>query len=193
MMNSISSIHQRLGQDGEREAERMLPIRDICINMNKWFIRHNFQGHDPYQLTHRIQWWWAKYAPWPRFLLSFLRPLVIPKALGLIIRGNVSMFRSTHDKSYLEQNDELIKILMKHRYADYTGLAWGWPFKWTSGLGLNYPKGLPLAVVTAEIGHAFLDYYEVTCNPDILKLCSAVALALTDEIGFTRVEPDMTC
>ena len=167
-------------------------IKDVCNNLYHWFIDQEYAGYDPYQLN-RFRRSVSKRIPKGRVSLLFLKKLTIPKALGLIIRGNASLYRATGNSQYLSQNETIIQILLREKYDGYEYPAWGWPFSWTSGLGFKYPCGYPLSVVTAEIGHAFLDHYQIRPDPALKAICVGIADALTHEIGFEEFDDEKCC
>ncbi|MBC8466045.1 hypothetical protein H8D57_03370 [bacterium] len=171
----------------------MYSIEEICNNLSCWFEEQEYIGYDPYQLN-RYRWIIAKRLQKPKLATLFLQKLIIPKALGLIIRGNVNLYLRSKKPDVLSQNEKIIRILLNNSYnSGYQNSAWGWPFSWTSGFGLIYPEGYPLSVVTAEIGHAFLDHYEVKPSEELKAICGKVADALINEIGFTKINNEEIC
>lgn len=147
-------------------------------------------GYDPYFLEFlgKFKQLYYRYFPYPMLVFYFLKRRIIPKALGLIIRGNVSMYKVLNDVSFLEKNDKLIQILIEHSQGTAEKyLCWGWPFSWKSGLGPTFPKDYPIAIVTSEIGHSFLDQYEANKKASLLRACKIIADFLIKENGYARL------
>ena len=161
-------------------------LKEICMNLHKWFIEAQYKGHDPYLVEKffgKYTYYYYKYSPFPKFMFFLIKKITIPKAIGLIIRGNVSLYKSTRDTSFLEENKKLIEILLDYKYDKFKNPSWGWPFEWHGG-GIVYPKDYPIAVVSAEIGHAFLDHYECVQDKALLKTCQGIAKFLIEENGY---------
>jgi hypothetical protein len=131
-----------------------------------------------------------RYNPFPKFMFYFIKKITIPKALGLIIRGNVSLYKSTNETSYLEENKKIIQILIDYKHKDFKYPCCGWPFEWRGG-GLKYPKDYPIAVVSSEIGHAFLDQYECTQDKSLLEICKGIGNFLIKENGYKEVKDNI--
>ncbi len=172
-------------------------LKTICENLRAWFKKENYRGIDPYFLDEKV----FKLGRFKAIkkLRSILKPLhsrvskiffkgfkgrVIPKAIGLIIRGNISLYKTTKNKEYLEENKKLIDLLIKNRNKKFKHHCWGWPFEW--GSKPRYPKDYPLAIVTAEIGHALMDHYEITKEKSLLKICEDIADFFIKENGYTE-------
>ena len=151
-------------------------------NMFQWFIDENYLGHDPYQLDQKVFGMFKKHPflkkirivlkPFhsliPTTLFKNIKPILHPKALGLIISGNTMLFKKTKDKKYLNENKHILKLLLQIRNKEYNHSCWGHPFEW--GDKPRYKINEPLICVTAPVGLWLLDYYEVSKNPDDLKL-----------------------
>lgn len=164
-----------------------ISLTDFASNLLQWFRTNGYVGYDPYQLN-GIRRLMAKYGC-SKSATFGLKKLFIPKAIGLIIRGNICRYNNTRDKSLIPENEKLIQSLIDNRFSSYQNPAWGWPFVW----GLPYPKDYPLSVVTAEIGHAFLDHYEISPSPELKATCEKIAKALIDEIGFGQINDEQIC
>lgn len=168
---------------------------EICENLRRWFQRHEYRGVDPYQLDDKV----FKYQriPFIRQIRSFLRPLhavippqifsrlppiLIPKALGLIISGNSLLYRVQSKTEYIEENYTLLELLEETRSPGYRHRCWGLPFEW--GSNPRYPPHLPFAIVTSIIGHSLLDFYEVTKDDRIIEIAKDSARYLILENGY---------
>ena len=187
----------------------MIGIEKFTQNLARWLRKNNYVGYDPYQLQSMKLWPILNILSSPKlpkiFLSKFFVPpvfdlairqnkkLLIPKALGLTIRGNISMFKKTKKKALLSQNENLIQTLMDNRYPSYNNPSWGVPFSWKSSFGWLYPEGYPAAIVAAEVGHAFLDHYEIQPSRELKATCCGIAEALINETGFTQINGQQVC
>jgi len=171
-------------------------LLEIAGSLRNWFKNNNYKGIDPYFLDER-GFRLSSQLPFLRVIRQILKPLhthiskkaflsfsprIIPKALGLIISGNSSLYKVSPMQDYLDENDLLMKLLKDNRNKDFQNYAWGWPFEW--GKDVRYPFNYPLAIVTSEIGHAILNFYE--CKPDerLLAVLDKIAKFLLLENGY---------
>lgn len=183
-------------EDGSKvkKDDNLLDIGRMCLNLHAWFNKEDFKGYDPYLLEKFFGSWrglYYRYFPFPKLMFYLMKRITIPKALGLIIRGNVSLYKANGDTSFLDENNRLIQILMGNTHKDFRYPCWGWPFKWRS-LDLSFPKDYPIAVVTSEIGHAILDQYECTRDKALLEICEGVGDFLIKENGYMKYD-DSIC
>jgi hypothetical protein len=187
----------------------MSDILEIVSNLAVWFKNNDYVGYDPYQLIGSKVWPFLKSSTslnakkckiWQypvenifNLTIHTQKKILVPKSLALIIRSNVSLYKISKDQSLLDLNNQLIQRLIKTKYSDYKNYAWGVPFSWKSGLGQIYPPEYPALIVTAEIGHAILDQYEVQPSKELLIICESIASALIDEIGYTHIDNNKLC
>lgn len=167
---------------------------EICQNLRRWFQRREYRGVDPFQLDDRV----FKYQKVPliRQIRSFLRPLhvlippqifsrlppiLIPKALGLIISGNSHLYKVQGKADYIEESYTLLELLEETRSLGYRHRCWGLPFEW--GSQPRYPPNTPAACVTSPIGHSILDLYEVTEDHSLIDWFDDIAAFLMEENG----------
>lgn len=169
----------------------------ICENLRTWFRRNDYQGLDPYlvdEIVFRYQSFplmgsiralLKPFHPFiPKTIFSMSRPTYVPKALGLIIAGNSSLFRCTdkHEMEYVEESERLIDTLMNIRSEGFDHICWGVPFEW--GNRPRYPKNYPMAIVTSQIGLALLDFHQIKPTERTLDICADIARFLTEDNGF---------
>lgn len=168
----------------------------VCESLNRWFQRQNYKGIDPFLLDQmifksgsnfvkKIRFLLKPLHPFiPRRLFSISRPIIIPKALGLIIDGNSSLYSIRPQEKYLKENYKLMNMLLENRSPNFKYVCWGWPFEW--GGKIRYPRNFPLVCVTTPIGHALLNFYEITRDKYILGIVEEIAKFLLLENGYER-------
>jgi len=175
----------------------------ICENLRRWFREKEYKGIDPYQLDEKV-FSQGKALPFLRYLREALKPLHsfvprlvfarfdpihLPKALGLIMGGNCSLYRVRAKREYMDENYELLRILERIRSPGLEHTCWGWPFEW--GQYPRYPKDLPLPCVTSPIAHALLDFYCITNDDKVLGVAEDVARFLMYENGFREFQDSL--
>lgn len=170
----------------------------LCEDLRGWFQRNNYQGSDPYFVDEKV----FRYQGFPliRHIRSLMKPLhpfipqgvfsalskptYIPKALGLIIAGNASLYRCAggDNNGYIEECEKLTGILELVKSDGFEHSCWGVPFEW--GSNPRYPKNHPMAIATAQIGLALLDFYRICPTQRVLDLCSGIAHFFIEENGY---------
>jgi len=180
--------------------KRTADLLEITENLRNWFKSNGYKGIDPYfldekgfKLSSKIpiikvtrQLLKPLHSHINKKLFSSFSPRIIPKALGLIISGNSSLYKVNPMQEYLDENDFLIKLLVDNRNRNFQNYAWGWPFEW--GKDVRYPFNYPLAIVTSEIGHAILNYYECKLDEKLLTFSDRIAKFLLFENGYAEKE-----
>jgi hypothetical protein len=175
--------------------------------MRKWFRDRDYAGIDPYLLDEkafsarqlpvigplvgRVRRILKPFHSWiPEGVFSRLSPVVIPKALGLIMSGNAFLYRLDPKPDYLEENRHLLNLLLEHRSPGFEHLCWGQPFAW--GSSPRYPPHTPAVPATSPIAHGILDYYQVSDDEKALAMLDDVARYLILENGY-EVFDDSLC
>ncbi len=181
----------------------MSDLLSICENLRLWFGKNQYKGIDPYQLDEKV-FGYGKGLPIlkyirkalkpfhshiPRAIFARLGPIYLPKALGLIIGGNCSLYRVRAKRDYVDENYQLLGVLKKKTSQGFKHTCWGWPFEW--GQDPRYPKDLPLPCVTSPIGHALLDFHSITKDDEVLNTAEDVARFLMQENGFKEFEDSL--
>lgn len=176
---------------GERSAM-------ICADMREWFRKQNYAGIDPYLLDERvfaarrypiigpalglIRRVLKPFHPWiPKQVFSTLSPVVIPKAVGLILSGNSFVYQLAPQPDILNENHDLLDWLLAHRSPGFSHLCWGQPFAW--GSNPRYLPNTPAVCATSPIAHGILDHYQVSNDEKALEMLQAVADYLMFENG----------
>ena len=168
---------------------------EICKNISRWFEAREYRGNDPYQIDEKF--FKFKHIPFISILRSVLKPfhsivpnwvfesqkpILIPKALGLILSGNCDMHRYHSDGRYLKDNEILINLLENSRNHTFKHSCWGWPFEW--GGAVRYKQNAPLVCVTCPIGHGILDHFNLFADNACLELSVDIGKYLMIENGW---------
>jgi len=178
---------------------------EVCKNLNIWFEKNDFKGHDPYQLDQKASSF-IKKIPALKYVRKALKPLHVfiptssftklpkifhPKALGLIIGGNAQLYSITNDSKYIEQSYVLIDILNQLRNTDYKYHAWGSPFEW--GSNPRYPVNTPAVCLISPIANCILDFYEINKDETVLELCESISKHIIEENGYLEIDDNTYC
>ena len=168
----------------------------LSQNLNKWFISHNYKGIDPYQIDEKyfkkihiipgIKIFRKILKPFhsliPQKLFTNMEQIYLPKALGLIIGGNSSLYQFTNDTKLLNQNYDIIKILKNIRCNGYNEFAWGLPFEW--GVAPRYSANSPFAIIQAIIANNLIDFYKIVKNAEVLIIIKSIMEYFLNENGY---------
>lgn len=106
---------------------------NMSINMYNWFKNCHYKGVDPYLLDEKF----LKFKFFNKFryllkplhsfipkkLFSNLKRIYFPKALGLIIAGNSSLYKITSQRKFLNENYVLLDLLKETRSKGYKHFA----------------------------------------------------------------------
>lgn len=183
-----------------------MDIDNIISSLKHYAESCSFKGWDPYDALNspivRLLSFNNKYArmAWIQFLrhspLNIRKTLCIPKeynpkGLGIFLSGYVKYFKLTNDQKDLDIIKFLIDKLAELQSKNYSGSCWGYNFNWQSKVTF-VPKYSPTIVNTAFIGHALLDYYELSKDNKILLMVLSSAKFILKDLNRKR-EGDLIC
>jgi hypothetical protein len=161
--------------------------------LDRWISDHGWAGYDPYDI--RGQDWYValfgtqnalfrrvrgalallEYRMPPLGLRRVLRirKEINAKGMGLFASAYLTQGVATGDPAHYQKAEETLAWLADNQSRGYPGVSWGYPFHWQSRVFL--PRGTPSSVVTATVGDAWLQHYEVTQSPRSLALLEGIA------------------
>ena len=122
-----------------------------------------------------------KRSPWNFRHITRVPKADNPKALALFISALLNLYAVTHDKTYLQDIEELVERLIRYANYDYGGMGWGYNFPWQAR-AFYVPAYKPNMIVSVFTGHAFLDLYEYFKNPQYLDYVKQIALFLKSSL-----------
>lgn len=108
-----------------------------------------------------------------------------PKALGLVLKSLVHLYRLAPDQILLDQMDRIVNMLVGLRSPGFTPYCWGYPFEWISAR-TRLPAFSPNIVVTATVGKALADYYQLTHHPECLSLLKSIPDFILEHLPHSR-------
>ncbi|MFC1524205.1 hypothetical protein ACFL6N_05375 [Thermodesulfobacteriota bacterium] len=189
----------------ELERERLDQILDAVFG---WSKQQQFLGHNKHDGLNspllRAGLGWAK---WPRIVAIQsvmrapvnIRPLLLvpktrnPKGLALYTLGLLDRYKTSHDKKYLTEAENLLELLLISRSpGTWSGLCWGYPYPWQD-LGFFAPPHTPNAVVTCFVCEAFLAAYELTGNKQYLDVVLSAADFFLNDLTILEDSPETLC
>jgi rhamnogalacturonyl hydrolase YesR len=153
-------------------------VRDSFIQLAEYCKREAFKGYDPYdglnsnlfQVIPFIRDNRLARLAWIQLFKRLpinLRPIVgirkdyNPKALGLFLSGYCNLYKKTPNREYLDMIHSFSDKLLETMNTKYSGACWGYNFDWQAK-AFYQPRNTPTVVVTAYVGSALLDAYEIT-------------------------------
>lgn len=159
-------------------------IHEIINDLFTTIKKNGYKGIDPYDCLNssffnNITNKWIKIVATQQFLYSPLnfrkffgiRPSINPKAMGLLLSSLCLLKKKNlafHFYDLDAEADYIYHWLHNNANTNYSGLCWGYNFPWQD-LHKYIPAHEPSIVCTSYIGHAFLDYYEITKNKKITE------------------------
>ncbi|KAA3657404.1 MAG: delta-aminolevulinic acid dehydratase, partial [Calditrichaeota bacterium] len=135
---------------------------------------------------------------WIQFFKKFpinLRPLFLiakginPKAMGLFLSGYSSLYKIHKDNHDLEKAQFITNWLIKNQAPGYSGACWGYNFDWQNR-AFFIPKNTPTIVGSAFIGHALLDFYEITGEQGPLATAQSITEFMRHDFFLSQMEND---
>lgn len=148
----------------------------------EWISDNGFLGWDPYDIKGSRFFVWVQNKSTKIFrvlsLIERCAPVMTRKILGvnkqvnakamaLLALSYINLYKRNQYDEYLKKYKECIHWLVNHNHVnDSECLGWGYPFDWQSLIFI--PRETPLCVPTVLVGHAMLDYYELS-NEDMTK------------------------
>ncbi|HEX73081.1 MAG TPA: hypothetical protein ENN65_07175 [Candidatus Hydrogenedentes bacterium] len=179
--------------------------QEWASELEQWIRRHGLRGYDPFdvkqhpllramqgrRLTRRAST--ALCDLFPTLIRRALRiaPTENPKAHALAALGRLRLFQVTGDSEFLDLARGHLQWLREHACPDQPGLCWGYPFA-VRGKGVEIPAGMPVAVVGAIAGEAYLLAHEITDETDHLDAAQSIAKCFLDVLP-QMPQSDGTC
>jgi len=172
-------------------------ISQIIDKLKAYCESEDFKGYDPYDGLNsrvfqaipfisksrlmRLVWIQAfKRSPLNIRSLAGVRKDFNAKALGLFLSGYCNLFNENPMPEYKAKIIFLSQKLMELSNNEWSGACWGYNFDWQSK-AFFLPKNTPTVVVTAFIGNALLNAFEITSDEKLLKTArSACDFVLKD-------------
>lgn len=177
-----------------------------ALRLEEWLDRNGLAGYDPYD----VKGTWLGVAlqrlgarggalRMPRRALAQLddvAPRMLRRALriepkenaharGLVARAQAYLLDVTGDPRHGTAADEMIEWLVAHPSTGYSGLSWGYPFTWQTGVLV--PAGTPSGFVSVVAGDALLARFEQTEDERLLDAASRVAQFLVEGLNVTTI------
>ena len=105
--------------------------------------------------------------------LLLIKRGVNPKALALFLEGYAKLYKADPQELYKERMQKLVKMLDSVRSPGVSGAAWGYNFPWQNRFQC-LPRYTPTIVNSAFVGHALLDYYDLTADQQALDMAMSI-------------------
>ena len=174
MTNTTAFAGKQLQRPSGVDAALKEQIGDSILHLSDWLEQHEYRGYDTFdglnakflrQLTFETDLLRTVLQQAVRRFPINLRPVLgiqkahSTKGMGFLARGFLRLYRATGDESWKTKAEATLQWLNEHRSSGYSGACWGNHFDYQSR-SFYLPKGVPTAVWTSLIGHAFLDAYD---------------------------------
>lgn len=123
-----------------------------------------------------------------RFIFG-IEPILHPKTMGLMMQAYLSLYRSTNESKFLDKSKICATWLMEH--TDQLGFGyycWGLPWVWPSEEQI--PKYGPQSTISAVIGLAFMDLFDVTSEQKYLDVACSVCDFFLTNLNIDKISED---
>jgi hypothetical protein len=85
---------------------------------------------------------------------------VAPHSVALYLQATWLMYKATGEPKWINHRMNWSKWLVNHANQEYSGYAWGIPFKWLMGTGVLAPENTPMSTVTPYCSDTFYMFQE---------------------------------
>lgn len=92
-----------------------------------------------------------------------------PKGLALFLSAYVHQQRRSPDAKRQIKINALVKHILEIQTPGYSGACWGYNFDWQAKAFFQ-PRRTPTVVATSYVANALLDTFELTGNPELLRI-----------------------
>jgi len=183
----------------------------ILNKMIQWFEKNHYKSYDlcdissqKYFLNIKYKWNKKKYGKYVihshDLLIKYFSHLLrksykiekksYVQARALIARGYLKLYKTGY-KDYLNRAEEIFDWILSKRTSGFKYYCWGQPYDWFSGKVI--PAHTPRTTVTSQMGHAFLDLYEVTRQESQLETAKNIAFFFIHEMKRSYDKKDKLC
>lgn len=90
----------------------------------------------------------------------FYHPIRLPIADAHYAMGYAWLYEATGNEFYIQKAMHFLEVLQKSRCPEFKEYAWGYPFDWTTQVGM-IPAGIPLITTTPYVFEAFLQMEQI--------------------------------
>ena len=161
----------------------------------------DYKGYDPYDaLNSPLIYKYREFPLFAFFMTVFFRyspinlreimdtkPMLNPKALGLIISSYSNIVRLNEPIVSIAEIEKLVIILLRLKSKEYSGVSWGYPFPWRNRVRLT-ERYEPSIVVTSFVAHSLLDYYDLCNNEKIIMAVRKACDFITNNLNIKEFE-----
>jgi hypothetical protein len=167
--------------------------------LERYVHDNNFEGYDPYDALNspRLRDLHNKVMRLAMTVLFRRSPVNLrgllgvakgrnPKAIGLFLSGYSNLV-AIGTPGNREKADELFTWLAENHSQGYSGQCWGYNFPWQNRDRL-LPPGIPTVVNTAYIGHAMLDYHDVTGSTEAVTIARSACEFILRDLNIMEKE-----
>jgi len=188
-------------------------LQDALSRLEHWLERNGWAGYDPYDIRGtplflRLQRLGPK-ASFPvralrrtlfslanRYPLAMRRLLGVrkrinPKSLGLLALGHLARFEATGKDNHRQRAVACLEWLEANAQPAYAGACWGYLFDWHTRVEI--PAGTPSAVVSAVVGWAFLEAYQLLDDHHYLDVARSTANFFLHDLNIDRLDASRAC
>ena len=171
----------------DHDVERALTL------VQGWVEKHDYRGYEPFDglsswvrpflfgnlLAERILLQLIRQCPLNLRPLFGIRPQDSTKGRGYMAGGYLTLYRVTRQPQYLEKATSCLEWLDQHKVSRFQHHSWSNHFDFSSRAG-SYTKDDPIIVWTAQIGHAYVEAFEITGREWFLRIAESACNWILD-------------
>jgi hypothetical protein len=171
----------------------MSSVNRSLERLEKYLETKGYEGYDPYDLKGMKWVVWLIRESTGRKILEILReltfelfyrfpvffrwlfktrPRVNAKAMGLLARAYLDLYRHGKDQKHYDRSRECLDWLSQNNVPYGAGTGWGYPFDWQSVEFI--PENTPNGIVTTVAGDAYWSWYRASGAEEHLGTCISI-------------------
>jgi hypothetical protein len=171
----------------------VLEVERSLNRVQKWVEIHDYRGYEPFdglsswarplalgnEFAERLLMQIIRQSPVNLRPVMGVRPKDSTKGRGYMTHGYLMRYRATHEPEHLEKATHCLRWLETHKVGRFRHHSWSNHFDFVSRGG-GYTKDDPIIVWTSQIGHAYIEAFEITQDEWFLQIAESACKWILD-------------
>lgn len=162
-------------------------LEAVLTTFESWLAAQDYRGYDPHDalnspflefLTGRsrvlglVMLQLLKRSPINLRPFFGIKPGCNAKGMGLFLEAYARLYAASGEQRYRQRAESFARWLDENSIRGYPGACWGYDFPWANR-HFYAPRHTPNVVTTSFVGHALLEFYQLTHHARWLHLAKS--------------------
>lgn len=162
-------------------------LEAVLATFESWLAAQDYRGYDPHDalnspilefLTGRsrvlglVMLQLLKRSPVNLRPFFGIKPGCNAKGMGLFLEAYARLYAASGEQRYRQRAESFARWLDENSIRGYPGACWGYDFPWANR-HFYAPRHTPNVVTTSFVGHALLEFYQLTHHARWLHLAKS--------------------